>query len=276
MLATARAQAYPQWRQRWRRTLAPLDFLRVRELPLLLELWSRACPPAAVDLLDVASPQLLACHLARSRPASKVTYMNPFAPELADLEKRRMALRLDNLDTHCRDARDRDALPAESIDAAISASVFEHIADNEEGPGDSAAIRNVAGWLRPGGVLGLSVPFARIGFEETKKGPSYGASGSPGRPVFFQRFYDETSLRARLLEPSGMAVETVAFLGEVHHHPDNIHRRVASRFSGRWAPLLLGWSFQVLTRHFYRRSTDWSSLRKPYIAFVILRKTDGP
>lgn len=244
----------------------------MREIPLLLELWSRACPADAARLLDLASPQLLACHLARTRPSAQVTYANSFAAELEDLQARQLALGLANLSGVLLDARDPQALAPESFDAAVSCSVLEHIQDTPAGQGDSLAIRNVAAALRPGGVLGFSVPFAREGFEETTPRPSYGGEGEPGVPVFFQRFYDEASLHSRLIEPSGLKVEAVTFLGEIRYHPDDIHQRLAPRLAGRWLPLLLGWSFEFLSRHFLRRADDWRQLRKPYVAFVVLRK----
>ncbi|MDZ4288278.1 MAG: hypothetical protein U0984_09980, partial [Prosthecobacter sp.] len=118
----------------------------------------------------------------------------------------------------------------------------------------------------------FSVPFSREGFEETKSGPSYGGNATGSEPAFFQRFYDEATLRSRLIEPSGLKVEAMTFLGEVRYQPDDIHHRLASRLSGRWRPLMLGWSFGFLSRHFMQRSDDWRQLRKPYLAFVILKK----
>ena len=250
-----------------------MDYLRTREIPILLELCQAHSPGPPQAILDLASPQLLACHLARILPEARVTYANPFPPEIADQVQRREALQLANLEIHSADARCPDTWLPESFDMIVSCSVLEHIEDVETGCGDSLAMQNLARWLRPGGTLAFSVPFSRQGFEESTPAPVYASHQPATAPsCFFQRFYDPASLSSRLIEPSGLELVASTYLGEEYYHPHDIHQRLARPLSGQWISLFLGRSFPWLARLVMRRADDWRALRKPYIAFVVLRK----
>lgn len=270
--ATAALQRFPDWRSRWRARLLPVDYTRTREIPLLLELWEAALAPGVRAVLDLASPQLLACHLARTHPDWEVTYANPFAPERADLERRRDSLGLTSLSTAAVDARVADAFAPGSFDAAVSCSVLEHIGDREEEQGDAAAMRNLARWLRPRGVLGVTVPFARRGFDEFTDAPAYGGPRRTTGRCFFQRFYDESSLASRIIRPSGLQLVRIVYLGERFYHPDNPHRRLGPVLANRWTSHGFGWTFPRLSRIFLQRADDWRRLRKPYVACLLFRQ----
>ena len=273
---TASSQRFSSWRPRWRNRLLQIDYTRTREIPLLLELWEAALPAEVSTVLDLASPQLLACHLARTHSTWHVTYANPFAPERVELERRRESLGMagmGSLSVAAVDARNSDGFPSETFDAAVSCSVLEHIVDVQGVHGDATAMRNLARWLRPGGVLGISVPFARRAFEEFRDAPAYGESGGrPGR-CFFQRFYDEPTLASRIIGPSGLQLMRIVYLGERFYHPGNSHRRLGKALAGRWTGHALGWAFPHLSRIFIERADDWRKLRKPYIACLLLRQT---
>lgn len=273
LLLTARKQRAKGWKAGLRQWLCPLDYLRTREIPILLELVSKQHGAPLKKILDAGSPQLLACHLARSLPDAEVTYVNLFPPEVDGLRMRQAALDLANLCAQQADVRQADLWPEGTFDAIVSCSVLEHIHDIEGSDGDALAVQNLAGWLRPGGILGFSVPFSREGFDEYVEAPVYAAEGraADGR-CFFQRFYDAVSIEKRLIRPSGLEIVAKVYLGEEFYRPGNKHERLAARLGGRWVPLLLGWCFPWIARLVMRRASEWQDLRKPYVAFYVLRK----
>jgi 2-polyprenyl-3-methyl-5-hydroxy-6-metoxy-1,4-benzoquinol methylase len=273
LLLTASKQRATGWKANLRQWLCPLDYLRTREIPILLELFSKHHGTPLRKILDVGSPQLLTCHLARSMPDAEVTYVNLFQPEVDDLRRRQAALGLPHLNAIQADVRQATLWSEGTFDAIVSCSVLEHIHDVAGCAGDQLAIQNLADWLRPGGLLAFSVPFSREGFDDYAENPVYAAEGAAanGR-YFFQRFYDATSLATRLIKPSGLEVLDQVYLGEERYRPQDKHQRLAARLSGRWLPLILGPFFPWIARQVMHRAPEWQSLRKPYVAFFLLRK----
>jgi len=107
--------------------------------------------------------------------------------------------------------------PEAHFDRISCISTIEHI----PGDGDTAAIRNMARLLKPGGLLVVSVPFnwyhsGEIYREEPMYSvPHSGRQSAPGdRRCFFERVYDDPSLRQRLVEPSGLSLEKMIYFGE--------------------------------------------------------------
>jgi SAM-dependent methyltransferase len=276
LLLTASKQRATGWKATLRQWLCPLDYLRTREIPILLELFSKHHGTPLRKILDVGSPQLLACHLARGIPDAEVTYVNLFQPEVDDLRRRQAALDLPHLYAKQADVRQVALWPEGTFDAIVSCSVLEHIHDIEGKDGDALAVQNLAGWLRRGGILGFSVPFSREGFDEYIEAPVYATEkrAADGR-CFFQRFYDADSIEKRLIRPSGLEIVARVYLGEEFYRPGNKHERLAARLSGRWMPLLLGWCFPWIARLVMRRTPEWQALRKPYVAFYLLRKPES-
>lgn len=197
------ARALPRGPRReaaWRIWM-PLDVDRVRELPWVGQ---RIVAAAPRRVLDIASPKLLACWLAEYTQA-EVVGTDLWAAEVdawralttaADPSGSRWArLRLE--------AADGTALPYEdaSFDAAYSSSVIEHI----PGDGDSAAMRELARVLRPGGVLALTFPYRREHEDEFVEHDLYGQRYD-GTPIFFQRHYSAESVERRLLANGAFTV----------------------------------------------------------------------
>ena len=83
----------------------------------------------------------------------------------------------------------------DSFDAAYSVSVIEHIPDD----GDSAAMRELMRFVRPGGVVVVTVPYDRRYRETFVDGPVYERKPLGSEAVFFERHYDRESLTKRLL-----------------------------------------------------------------------------
>jgi hypothetical protein len=270
---SARRLGWALGRREWRTKLVPLDYVRTRELPGVLDLISMARLPSDCRVLDIASPQMLSLHAGLSRPDWKITYLNPFAPELEQMQRWADALGLATVHVCKGDARKSELFAPGSFDLILCSSVLEHIGDFEQQSGDAVVMRNLAGWLTTGGQVVISVPFARTGFDEFTAAPMYGGAGIPAEGgVFFQRFYDAGSLRSRLLEPSGLKVQKLTYLGEKYYHENDPHRRLAVTLGGsRWR-YVLGGLYPWLADFFLEAAADPAELRKPYIAFASLSK----
>jgi hypothetical protein len=84
--------------------------------------------------------------------------------------------------------------------------------------------------------------------------------------VFFQRRYDEEDLVRRLIEPSGLRVDRLLYVGE----------RVLTRRKAEVADLLppiTGLIDPILSRLVHTHPvTDWRGLAKPLCAFLKLVK----
>jgi SAM-dependent methyltransferase len=156
------------------------------------------------------------------------------------------------------------------FDYIFSCSVFEHI--HPENGGDIIASKNVSQLLKPEGIFSLSVPFYKTGFSEYKYGDVYATKAVSGEKTFFQRFYDETSLNYQLIEPTGLTVLGKKYIGERHYFEDNIHKRLAFLIGVGKRRLLLGRFFKNISDFFMEEAIDSTSLKKPYIAILSLKK----
>jgi hypothetical protein len=72
--------------------------------------------------------------------------------------------------------------------------------------------------LAPGGICLLTVPFWPEGHDVYRDPRTFywsaSSAGSGDGRVFFQRRYDEEDLVRRLIEPSGLQVERLLYVGE--------------------------------------------------------------
>lgn len=165
------------------RLLVPLEPWRYYELGRI------AREPLAGECLDVASPKLLASHLAAAG-RGRWTAIDLFAREIERWRELDPAL-----DLRVADAR---ALPFAdaSFDAIACASVIEHV----PGEGDAEAMAEMWRVLRPGGVLHLTTNVAARSHDVMVDRPVYGeASAAVGDRVFFERRYSAEDLARRLL-----------------------------------------------------------------------------
>jgi SAM-dependent methyltransferase len=252
--------------------LCPLSYVRTRELPVLLGLIAQYAPDTDAHVLDLASPQMLSCHLARTNPSWRVWYANSFERELVDLDMKKALLGLSNLTACSLDIRQPAGFEAERFDVVVSCSVFEHIVDQYDQWGDAIAAQNVASWLKPGGVFMLSVPFYMQAFEEDTPQPTYQDHNQRRDGFFFQRFYDAQTLQARIIQPSGLKLEQITYTGERWYYERNIRKRTAQLFASWPATVLLGRFFPLLSKLFFVQADDYTLLKKPYLAYIALKK----
>lgn len=253
-------------REALKNVVIPVNYWRSVEYRLVFdELDVRASD----RVLDVGSPKLLSLYLA-DRVGAQVCstdiesyFVEDYATfaELTGATGRFRPLAVDGRQMDFDDG---------AFSRAFSISVLEHI----PGDGDVRCIREIARTLEAGGRCALTVPFAATGRDEYRAPESFYWSdrskpAADGRKVFFQRRYDERQLYERLIEPSGLSLRKLAFVGE---------RLPTRRELGSLLPVATGPVQPLLSRAFHTRPSEgWRDLRKPLAALVVLEKPErGP
>ena len=192
--------------------LTPVNITRYFEFDFV----HRNLLPRGTTLLDVSSPRLFALYVAKQRPSASIEMLNP---DSSDAETTRLIvdrLGYQNVAVSAAAVSELSGHEA-TYDCIWSISVVEHIStDGGEDDGDTQAMRLMYGALRPGGRLIVTVPVDRRFWKEFRDRDYYGVDGlaSASGRYFFQRLYDEASLRFRLVEPLGAAPTTLAWFGE--------------------------------------------------------------
>lgn len=97
----------------------------------------------------------------------------------------------------------------DSFDAATCISTIEHIPDD----GDRRALNELVRVIRPGGLIGLTVPF-HVAYREIYLQKDVYSERYEGNPIFFERHYDRQALMTRLLSHPRLEVLTSSFLVE--------------------------------------------------------------
>jgi SAM-dependent methyltransferase len=220
-------------------------------------------------VLDVGSPKLLSLYLA------KVVGAEVYATDIDDYFVERLetvaeveGVPPDRLHIRVEDGRQL-SLPDQSFDKVYSLSVVEHIPDD----GDTACIKEIARVLVPGGECYLTVPFwPESRTDVIADGAVYWTEHSTASgegQVFYQRRYSEADLYQRLIEPSGLQLKELKYVGE------KVMTESDGEFSDR-LPLLSGPVQPLLSKLLHTEPTaSWRELKKPLCALVVLRKPDG-
>jgi SAM-dependent methyltransferase len=186
--------------------LTPVNITRYWEFPFV---W-RHLPHPLNSCLDVSSPRIFALYVANKLHPSRIRVVNPDA---RDVELTARAARLLRAEQITVEQLPVSALAGESrrYDAAWSISVVEHIPDD----GDTEAMRVMYSALAPGGRLLVTVPVDREPWDEHRATDTYDLGLEPtDGGYFFQRWYNERTVRTRLIDPVSPDSATLEWFGE--------------------------------------------------------------
>ena len=147
-----------------------------------------------IVVLDVSSPALFGYYLSEHREL-EYQYINLDEREFVLIKQQLTIVKSQgSYSTNTVDAR-KIPLPDHSCDVVLSISVIEHIPDE----GDTQAVAEMWRVLRPGGRLILTFPIKTQYTEEFRDRDVYDIGISEqGSNYFFQRYYDEETIRSRL------------------------------------------------------------------------------
>ncbi|HEX6348735.1 MAG TPA: class I SAM-dependent methyltransferase [Candidatus Dormibacteraeota bacterium] len=241
--------------------IQPVNYWRHLEYGILCE----ALAPAAGDaILDVGSPKLLSAYLVEQAGATVwATDIEPYFLATYRAVRRVRRLPPGRLRLAVADGR-RLPFATGAFDKAYALSVLEHI----PGEGDSECVAEVGRVLRAGGRFAATVPFWPTSRSESKSGFYWSQSSVESQPgqTFYQRRYSEADIHRRLVEPSGLRLRRLAYVGErVLVHSEH---EVADYLNP-----LLGPVQPELSRLLHTAPTDdWRTLKKPLCALVVLEK----
>jgi SAM-dependent methyltransferase len=251
-------------REVFKNILVPVNYWRALEFRLTFnELQSKPSD----RILDIGSPKLLSLFLA------DVVGAKVYATDLKDyfvkdyVEFREM-LKIPNQQYHVTTADGRHLPFDENFFSKIfSISVLEHIPDH----GDSTCMREIARTLSPRGICVITVPFSPTAKEEYKPAKEfYWAKQSGGEKkeaqLFYQRRYNEADLYHRLIDPSGLRIHKLIFVGETFPLPKETEL-------ARFLPPVAGVVHPLLSALFHTHpESDWRRIRKPLCALIVLKK----
>jgi SAM-dependent methyltransferase len=188
-----------------------MDYVRCIEFPLVFQ---HLGLERGGRLLDVGSAQSHFPLYVVSRTDTRVVALDASRWVLWQKETearlvRRGIVPSGRLDVVIADARDT-SLGDEEFEYISAISTIEHI----EGDGDSAAIRELARLLKPGGRLVVTVPYNYNRYRDFWVSDDTYTAVYRGERLFYQRHYDDDALTRRLVEPSRLRLKTKLIFGE--------------------------------------------------------------
>jgi hypothetical protein len=219
-------------------------------------------------ILDISSPQMLSITLANFSSCWDIYYVNPFQEETNEMIKLKSYMRLRNINVLNRDITEPSIQELGEFDYIFSCSVLEHI--YPERGGDVQAAKNLLPMLKNKGILTISVPFYKKGFNEYKDEDIYHIKNPNKDKMFFQRFYDEDMLKNQIIIPSKLKLAKQLYAGERFFFPNDIHKRLGALIQGKFIGLFFGKIFFILSGFFMELKRDYRELKKPYIAIITL------
>ena len=216
-------------------------------------------------VLDIGSPKLLSLYLA------DVIGSTVYSTDIEDyfLREYQLLRRVKNVPTNrlqlmVEDGRSLN-FANDTFTKVYSVSVLEHIPDN----GDTRCATEIGRVLAPGGIAAITVPFAPASRDEYKKPRFYWHRSSQEQGngmVFYQRRYSEADLFKRLIEPSGLQLRDLKYVGE---RVSVSSRRELCDF----LPKPTGPVQPLLSKLVHTKPTNsWRELKKPLCAVIVLEK----
>lgn len=239
--------------------LVPVSIVRYWEFPFVLD----HLPAPLGRCLDVASPRLFSCYVARHRHPDSIRILNPDVRDAEATARLASHLGLRTITVEAEPV-ERLAGTTNTYRTIWSISVLEHI----PGDGDRDAMAVLWRALQPGGRLLLTVPVDRHAWDEHRPEDAY-QLGVPRdeRGHFFQRWYDEAAVNDRLLGGLEGATVSTRWFGE----------RTPGRFAayeGEW--LRDGYARTVddpreIVDH-YAEYPSWASMPGQGVAGIVIEK----
>lgn len=244
--------------------IVPVNYWRLVEFKYALQ---EQEPNDSDRILDIGSPKLLSLYLA-DRVGAEV-----FATDIEDYFIRpysefRAIKQISEQKYHLTTADGRRLAFQDSFFSKVySISVLEHIPAD----GDSICMKEIARVLAKDGKCVVTVPFSQTSKEEYRNAKEFYWSKASQKhfgtgKVFFQRRYNEEDLFERIINPSGLTLLNVYYVGEriFVRKPWELSEFLKP-FTGPIHPLL---SYLFHTRP----SRSWRNLKKPLAAIVVLSK----
>lgn len=186
-------------------------YWRVLEFPYTV---TKLPPGHKLEILDISSPKLLACLIAKNYP-HKVVAIDIWKEEI-EFWQEVLTVAGNSRQTRgeillrIEDAT-RLSFPDDSFDFVYSISVIEHI----DGFGDKKAIDEIARVLKVGGTAVVTVPYDKEGYDVFRDESVYHKQYA-SLPVFYERWYNEEQLQGRLLGNSKLEVVDLQLIYEKH------------------------------------------------------------
>ena len=252
-----------RWSRGFRYLIVPVNFWRRLEYELV---FGEGDFQPSDRVLDIGSPKLLSLYLAETLQARiTATDIEGYFIDEYELLRSMRGIPSQRLRLSVEDGR-KLSFPDSSFEKVYSISVVEHIPED----GDSQCLREISRVLAPGGRCLLTVPFWPESRTDYRRGSDFYWAGSsvtgPAGGVFFQRRYSERDLHDRLVDPSGLRLRKLMFVGEkVMAGSDREFCDYLPPITGPVQPAL---SRLLLTD----AEDDWKKLKKPLCALVVLEK----
>ncbi|MGA1823654.1 MAG: GDSL-type esterase/lipase family protein [bacterium] len=161
-------------------------------------------------VLDISSPRLLTAYLLTTQPTLKMSIINPDNQDIIATRDLFAKCYLNKpLDISC--LYPNDITEEEAYDVIYSLSVMEHVLEENE----TTFLLKIWSMLKPGGTLLITVPVNAKYLEEYRKEDTYGL-GYPHndeKKIFFQRCYDDHSLKQRIFNVLQTMPHTMEIFG---------------------------------------------------------------